>query len=98
MIKVTYDKVVDAKYITIKSGDFYETKILNEWLFADVNVEGSILGIEILDYSKRVFSIETLNNELICINIFDNVSNYDFSNVIMSNRGQYVNSSETVTA
>lgn len=70
MIKVTYDSDVDAKYISIKDGEFFETKIINDWLFYDVNLDGDVLGIEILDSSKNEISITTLEDNLMHINYF----------------------------
>lgn len=64
MIKVTYDNEVDAKYVSIKEGKVYETKIINDWLFFDVDKNGNVLGVEILDSSKRAFSLFTFDNEL----------------------------------
>lgn len=52
-MKITYDKKVDAKYVSIKKGKVFKTKSLNESIFYDVNKEGEVLGIEILDSSKN---------------------------------------------
>lgn len=71
MIKVTYDSEVDAKYVSIKEGKIHETKIVNDWLFLDLDEKGSVLGVEILDSSKRLFSLSTLDNELDGISISD---------------------------
>ena len=68
MKKVVYDKEIDAKYLTIKSGDIFETKEIRDWLILDFDKSGDILGIEILDSSendKKVF-VE-LSKENICI-------------------------------
>jgi uncharacterized protein YuzE len=67
MIKVTYDNEVDAKYISIKEGKFYETKTINDSLFFDVDIEGDVLGVEILDSSKSEVTIETFDNNLVNI-------------------------------
>lgn len=53
MMKVTYDTEVDAKYVSIKKGKVFDTKIINDWLFFDINKDGEVIGIEILGYSKN---------------------------------------------
>jgi uncharacterized protein YuzE len=98
MIKVTYDKEVDAKYVSIRSGKVHETKTINEWLFVDVDSEGSVLGIEILDSSKNNVNITTLDNELSELLINDGVVNSkSFVDMLMDKR-QFAISSEVVMA
>ncbi|MFT5179564.1 MAG: hypothetical protein ACI9GH_000464 [Candidatus Paceibacteria bacterium] len=53
MINITYDKAVDAKYISIKKGKIFKTKILKDWLNLDFNKKGDVLGVEILNASKN---------------------------------------------
>lgn len=75
MIKVTYDGEVDAKYVSIKEGKIHETKIVNDWLFFDVNQEGQVLGIEILDASKNQVTVSSLDDEVVHVGFSQNISN-----------------------
>lgn len=75
MIKVTYDGEVDAKYVSIKKGKVHETKIIEDWLFFDLNQQGQILGIEILDVSKNDVTIYSLDDEVLHVGFSGNVSN-----------------------
>lgn len=55
-MKIEYDQDVDAAYIyleyPIKDGEVKQTVELNENLVLDLDNNGKILGIEILDASK----------------------------------------------
>ena len=53
MINISYDKEIDAKYVSIKKDKIYETKILKDWLNLDLNKKGDVLGIEILNASEN---------------------------------------------
>jgi len=64
MINVTYDQEVDAKYVSIKEGTIHETKIINDWLFLDVDNVGSIVGIEVLDSSKNDIEVYSFDGEV----------------------------------
>lgn len=63
-MKISYDKEVDAKYISITEGVVHETKVLKDWLMLDLDAKGDILGIEILDASKNLVSITTEEGKL----------------------------------
>lgn len=80
-MKVSYDKSVDAKYVTIKSGKVSETKPLNEWLFVDLNKKGQILGVEILDASRNVVHIYTDGREVIYLNYEEGAPSLSLNNV-----------------
>jgi uncharacterized protein YuzE len=80
-MKISYDKTVDAKYVTIKSGKVSITKPLNEWLFLDLNVKGQVLGVEILDASKNVVHIYTDGKDVTRLNFEENVSLLNLNNV-----------------
>lgn len=69
-MKVSYDKIVDAKYITFKKGKVFATKPLNDWLFLDINKKGEVLGVEILDASKNEVALQTDGVNLVSIEIF----------------------------
>jgi uncharacterized protein YuzE len=92
MIKITYDSKVDAKYISIKEGRFHETKIINDWLFFDVNIEGDVLGIEILDSSKSEVRIATFEDNLVKINFLKKSDGLESINKVYNKRRGYLKS------
>ena len=50
---ITYDKEADAAYIEVKKGTIDHTVELDNWLLADVDRNGTLLGIEMLFVSQR---------------------------------------------
>jgi uncharacterized protein YuzE len=56
MMKLEYDKAVDAAYLSverrIKKGEVKKTVEVNKDIFIDLNNKGKLLGIEILNASK----------------------------------------------
>ncbi|HIG93338.1 MAG: hypothetical protein QT02_C0003G0053 [archaeon GW2011_AR9] len=59
-MEITYDKVADAMYITFRSGEFAKNKKIDDFTLIDLDQEGNILGIELLEVSKRI-PIESLS-------------------------------------
>ena len=57
-MKIVYDKEVDAMFIELRKGKFAKNKKLNDCAILDLDKDGNILGIELLDVSKRI-SIES---------------------------------------
>ena len=55
-MKVEYDPESDILYIRIKDGKIKETVDLDDDIFADLNDKGEILGIEIWQARKYLFS------------------------------------------
>ena len=53
-MKITYDKDADAMYIKLLEGKFASNKEIDRNTILDLDEEGNILGIEILDASKRM--------------------------------------------
>lgn len=53
-MKITYDKNADAMYIEIIDGEFFTNKKTGDNIIIDLDKEGNILGIEILDVSKKM--------------------------------------------
>ena len=53
-MEITYDKVADAMYITFRSGEFAKNKKVDDFTIIDLDKNGNILGIELLDVSKRI--------------------------------------------
>ncbi|MSR71225.1 MAG: DUF2283 domain-containing protein [Candidatus Taylorbacteria bacterium] len=57
-MKIEYDKEVDAMYLKVKNGSVQKTVKMNKNVLVDVNREGEILGIEMLDASSSsLFSL-----------------------------------------
>ena len=50
---ITYDKEADAAYFKVKKGRVARTIKLDDWLLADVNRKGVLLGVEMLFVSPR---------------------------------------------
>lgn len=53
-MKITYDKDVDAAYIELRKGRFAKNKKVNDLTILDLDKKGKILGIEVLDFKKRM--------------------------------------------
>jgi uncharacterized protein YuzE len=58
-MKVSYDKEVDAAYLQFSDEKIEESDDVFEGLIIDFTVDKRIVGIEILDVSKK-FPVETL--------------------------------------
>mgnify|MGYP001015633018 CR=1 FL=1 len=52
-MKIQYDPQADALYIRLLAGDVTESDEVREGMVFDYDAEGRVLGIEILDVSKR---------------------------------------------
>ena len=53
-MKITYDKNADAMYIKFLEGKFASNKVIDKDTILNLDKDGSILGIEILDVIKRM--------------------------------------------
>ena len=53
-MKVTYDPETDTLTIRLKELRISESDELQEGIIADLNSQGIIIGLEILDASKRI--------------------------------------------
>ena len=53
-MEITYDKDADAMYIELRQGNFEKNKIIDDLTIVDLDENDTILGIEILDVSKRI--------------------------------------------
>jgi len=51
---MTYDREADAAYFKVKKGKVARTVQLQNWLLADVDKKGILLGIEMLFVSDRI--------------------------------------------
>ena len=53
-MKITFDKEADAVYIEFSDGKFASNKKIDDNTIIDLDEKGKILGIELLDVSKRI--------------------------------------------
>ncbi|MFQ5531458.1 MAG: DUF2283 domain-containing protein [Candidatus Nanoarchaeia archaeon] len=53
-MKITFDKQADAVYIEFNSGEFASNKKVDDDTIIDLDKDNNILGIEILNASKRI--------------------------------------------
>jgi len=53
-MKITYDPETDTLTIRLKKSRVSESDELQEGMIADLDAKGNIIGLEILDASKRV--------------------------------------------
>jgi uncharacterized protein YuzE len=53
-MKINYDKNADAVYIAFRKGSFVRNKKIDESTILDLDKSGNLLGIEILNASKRI--------------------------------------------
>lgn len=53
-MKITFDKEADAMYIEFDSGEFAANKKIDDSTIIDLDKNGNILGIELLNVSKRM--------------------------------------------
>jgi uncharacterized protein YuzE len=52
-MKITLDKEADAIYIEFSSGEFAKNKKIDDETIIDLDKDGNILGIELLNVSTR---------------------------------------------
>lgn len=57
-MKITYDKTIDAMYIHLNKGRYAKSKKVTDDILVDVNKQGKVLGMEILDASKNIGTFE----------------------------------------
>ncbi len=53
-MKITFDKEADAVYIEFSNGEFASNKKIDDFTIIDLDEKGNILGIELLNVSKRI--------------------------------------------
>jgi uncharacterized protein YuzE len=51
---INYDKEADALYIEFRKGEFAKNKKIDDFTIIDLDKDGNILGIELLEVSKRL--------------------------------------------
>jgi uncharacterized protein YuzE len=60
-MKIEYDKEVDALYIRIQEKDIARTQEVSDGINLDFDGEGRLIGLEVLDASKRYPSSDIFN-------------------------------------
>ena len=63
-MKIDYDKEGDVLYVKFNDKKVYKTKEIGEDFIVDVDKNGAVVGVEILDYStqkpkQRAFQVST---------------------------------------
>ena len=53
-MEISYDKKADAVYVEFRKGEFAKNKKIDDLTILDLDSEGNILGLELLDASKRI--------------------------------------------
>ena len=53
-MKITYDPKIDAMYIKFQDGAFVSNKEVEEGIIIDIGKNNAVLGIEILEASRRL--------------------------------------------
>jgi uncharacterized protein YuzE len=53
-MEISYDKDADAVYIRFVKGSFARNRKIDDLTILDLDKEGRLLGIEILEASKRI--------------------------------------------
>lgn len=59
-MEISYDKEADAMYIEFRKGKFSKNKKIDDFTIIDLDKEGKLLGIELLEVSTRI-PIESLS-------------------------------------
>ena len=60
-MKIEYDKEVDALYIRIQEKDVARSQEVSDGVNLDFDVDGRLIGLEVLDASKRYPSSDIFN-------------------------------------
>ena len=63
-MKINYDKIADAMYIYFNKAKVFKTIKMTDRLLIDLDKEGKILGIEILDASSQIKSKRGLESKV----------------------------------
>ena len=64
-MKIEYDQHADAMYIRLRVGTVVESEEIRPGVVFDYDVEGKVLGIEMLDVSERTDNPRELAMELV---------------------------------
>ena len=64
-MKIQYDQQADVMYIRLRAGTVVESEEIRPGIVFDYDVEGKVLGIEMLDVSERTDNPRELAMELV---------------------------------
>ncbi len=53
-MEISYDKEADALYLQFRKGVFAKNKKIDDFTIVDFDKAGNMLGIELLEVSKRI--------------------------------------------
>ncbi|MEQ9714538.1 MAG: DUF2283 domain-containing protein [Candidatus Asgardarchaeia archaeon] len=60
-MQIIYDRVAaDALYIKFSNEEVYESEEISEGIIIDYNKEGDVVGVEILNFSKRKIDLNKI--------------------------------------
>lgn len=62
-MEIRHDKKIDTKYFKIKEGKTLRTQEVTDWLLLDYDKNDEVLGLEVLQASKNLVSISTVNGQ-----------------------------------
>jgi uncharacterized protein YuzE len=60
-MKIEYSKTADALYVYFREKEVAKSKEVEEGVVIDLDEEGHIVGVEVLDASKRLLPSELVN-------------------------------------
>lgn len=63
VMKVKYDKKVDAVYIDLAKGKYEVSRKISDSILVDEDKKGKVLGIEILDATKNISAFDPKNTK-----------------------------------
>ncbi|MCL0040006.1 DUF2283 domain-containing protein [Thermodesulfovibrionales bacterium] len=65
-MKVRYDEEADTLYIRLRKGEYYESDEIQEGFILDYDIDGNVIGIEILEASIHLdpADLSTVNFEI----------------------------------
>ena len=64
-MKIEYDQQADAMYIRLRAGNVVKSEEIRPGVVFDYDVEGKLLGIEMLDMRERTDNPRELTMELV---------------------------------
>lgn len=59
-MKIEYKSDIDVIYIRFSDAKFYRNHLINDNVIADLDEQGNIIGLELLDASHYVHNVEAV--------------------------------------
>lgn len=63
-MKINYDKIADAIYISLRKSEVAKTMKVNDNMVVDLDKSGSIVGVEFLSASKFGDAVKTIEESV----------------------------------